>query len=334
MLPDRFMKFLIIQTAFIGDVVLATPLIEKLKSFYPDAAVDFLLRKGNESLLENYPGLRRVLILDKKRAKYRHLLSMIREIRKERYDYVINVQRFMATGILTVMSGAKITIGFDKNPMSAFFSKRIPHTISADDQGIHEVIRNLTLIHDLTDDSFVRPRLFPSEADYKKIQPPGPYVCISPASVWFTKQWPAANWMELIRRIPGNFTIYLLGSKGDIPMCESIRQQVPERKVEVLAGQLTFLQSAALMKNAKMNFVNDSAPLHFATAVNAPVSAIFCSTVPAFGFGPLSDTSLIFETYEELDCRPCGLHGYNSCPKGHFKCSHIHVDQIIQTVFS
>jgi len=88
-----------------------------------------------------------------------------------------------------------------------------------------------------------------------------------------------------------------------------------------LAGKLSFLESAALMKDAAMNFVNDSAPLHLCSAVNAPVSAIFCSTVPAFGFGPRSEKSTIVETKIKLDCRPCGLHGFQKCPEGHFKCA-------------
>jgi heptosyltransferase-2 len=86
-----------------------------------------------------------------------------------------------------------------------------------------------------------------------------------------------------------------------------------------LAGKLTLLQSAALMAGAQHNYVNDSGPLHLASATNAPVSAFFCSTIPEFGFGPLSDKASIIEV-QGLDCRPCGLHGHKSCPKGHFRC--------------
>lgn len=75
------------------------------------------------------------------------------------------------------------------------------------------------------------------------------------------------------------------------------------------------------MKSATMNYVNDSAPLHIASAMNAPVTAIFCSTVPAFGFGPLRENGRVVETSERLDCRPCGLHGHSACPKGHFRCA-------------
>ena len=75
-----------------------------------------------------------------------------------------------------------------------------------------------------------------------------------------------------------------------------------------------------MMEAAAMNYVNDSAPLHFASAMNAPVTAIFCSTIPEFGYTPLSDISHIVETSEKLPCRPCGLHGKKACPEGHFKC--------------
>jgi len=87
------------------------------------------------------------------------------------------------------------------------------------------------------------------------------------------------------------------------------------------------------MKDAGMNYVNDSAPMHFASAVNAPVTAVYCSTIPAFGFGPMSDKSYIVEIQQPLDCRPCGLHGYRACPLGHFKCAYkIEDAQLLETL--
>jgi heptosyltransferase-2 len=327
-------KFLIIQTAFIGDVVLATPLIEKLRQHYPEAAIDFLLRKGNETLLAGHPYLRQVLVFDKKEHKQRNLFAIIRNIRREKYDYVINLQRFLTTGIITAFSGGKHTIGFDKNPLSFLFTTKVPHVISSNGSGQHEVVRNLSLINSITDDGFVRPRLYPSRKDAEKVKADVPYVCMAPASVWFTKQWPESKWIALINGMPQGYHIYLLGAKGDMALCESIRSKASGKNaITILAGALSFLESAALMERAYMNFVNDSAPLHFASAVNAPVTALYCSTVPAFGFGPLSDRSFVFETDQPLSCRPCGLHGYAACPKGHFNCADIDVSSIIQTVF-
>src|SRR5262245_23366692 len=100
------MKFLIIQTAFIGDVVLATSIVEKLHARFPDAQIDFLLRKGNEALLQKHPLLNEVLIWEKKKDKFKNLFRLLKLIRKRRYDKVINVQRFAATGMLTVFSKA------------------------------------------------------------------------------------------------------------------------------------------------------------------------------------------------------------------------------------
>ncbi len=154
-----------------------------------------------------------------------------------------------------------------------------------------------------------------------------------PASVWFTKQYPVEKWIDLINNFPAEYTIYLLGGNDDLPLCEKIKSEVTNKAVEVLAGQLNFLSSAALMKGAAMNYTNDSAPLHFASAVDAPVTAIFCSTVPAFGFYPLASKSFIIETKEILACRPCSLHGLKACPLGHFKCAFtIETNQLLSTL--
>ncbi len=322
------MKTLIIQTAFIGDVVLATPLIEKLKKKFPDSLIDFLLRKGNESILKGHPKLNKILIFDKKKGKYRNLFNLIKTIRLESYDYVINVQRFFTTGLITAFSGASVCIGFDKNPLSFLFSHRIGHLIS-DSNGLHEVQRNLLLIKELVGDGFQRPVLYPSENDFKVVPTSYEYVCIAPSSVWFTKQFPLLKWCELINSIPKRYTIHLIGSPEDVALCEQIQQLTDPSRVKVYAGQLTILQSVAMIKQAKMTFTNDSAPMHFASAVNAPVTAIYCSTLPSFGFGPLSDDAHTVETDEKLPCRPCGLHGKKECPQQHFKCSDINVDKIL-----
>jgi ADP-heptose:LPS heptosyltransferase len=327
-------KILIIQTAFIGDVVLATPLIEKLHVFFPAAKIDFLLRKGNEQLLTDHPFVHEVLIWDKKKNKGQNLFRMIMRIRKNKYELVINVQRFFATGLITVFSGARETIGFDKNPLSFLFSKKIKHQVGGE-AAVHETLRNLELIRGLTDSSIFKPKLYPSAADVASIQElaNGKYITISPASVWFTKQFPVSQWISFIQKMPPGAGIYLLGGPGDQSICQEILKACPRCEIKVLAGSLSFLQSAALMSSAQMNYVNDSAPMHFASAMNAPVTAVYCSTIPGFGFGPLSDKSFIVEIQNALYCRPCGLHGYKACPEGHFRCAlEIRDEQLLDTL--
>ena len=326
-------KILIIQTAFIGDVVLATPLIEKLSIFFPDAQIDFLLRKGNEQLLIGHPHIHEILIWDKKKNKQKNLFHLLKRIRKIRYDKIINLQRFFATGLLTAFSGAEETIGFDKNPMSFLFTKKITHRVGGD-QAVHETERNLELIRDFTDGSVYKPKLYPTSTDFQTVDAlnTGKMITVSPASVWFTKQFPASQWISFIKNIPAGVDIYLLGGPGDTALCETIREACIGKLVNVLAGKLSFLQSAALMSRAKMNYVNDSAPMHFASAMNAPVAVVYCSTVPEFGFGPLSDIRHVIEVEEKLYCRPCGLHGFAKCPEGHFRCAmDISTAQVLKT---
>jgi len=320
-MPPRFQTFLIIQTAFIGDVILATGLIEKLHQHYPEAKIDFLLRKGNEGLLIGHPFLRAVLIWNKKEGKISNLLKLIKQVKNNQYDCVINVHRFASSGFITAFSGSKLKIGFDKNPISFAFDKKIKHQIG----DLHEVQRNQKLIEEITDTNYTKPKLYPTEQDFEKVKPfqGESYICIAPTSVWFTKQFPVEKWIEFLKSINGRAEkVYLLGAPSDESVCESIRIEAANERVVNLAGKLSFLESAVLIKGAVMSFVNDSAPMHLASAVNAPVTAIFCSTVPSFGFGPLSDRSIIVETKEKLDCRPCGLHGFKACPKGHFNCAY------------
>jgi len=318
-MKQKYSKILIIQTAFIGDVILATAVLEKLKSYYPDAQYSFLVRKGNETLLKNHPFLHQVLVWDKTQSKYGNFLKLLKLIRQNKFDLLINLHRFASSGLLMAFSGAKEKICFDKNPFALLANKKFPHLLQ---KGIHETDRNQSLIAHITDTEPARPRLYPDAEDCASIKNylNENYICIAPASVWQTKQFPKHKWIELIRALPKSVNIYLLGAKNDFKLCQEIAEEVNLPSVQNLAGKIGLLASAALMQKAMMNYVNDSAPLHLASAMNAPVCAVYCSTTPDFGFYPISDYAKIVEPPQPLACRPCGLHGYKSCPKGHFAC--------------
>lgn len=306
-------RILIIQTAFLGDVILATSVVNSIKAQFPEAQVDLLVKKGNEHLVHGHPNIHRVLTFDKSR-KWLDILRLVRANRATRYDFIVNLHRFASSGLIAVLSQTK-TIGFDKNPLSRFYTLKLPHPIS---KGIHEIDRNFTLIAALGVKHLVKPSIVPSEDAMKNVREyqKTPYVCFAPASVWATKQLPVEKWVELSEK--QDHVIYLLGGPSDHALCETIKTQIPGRTVN-LAGKLSLMESIALMQGAVRNYVNDSGPLHFASAVNAPVTAYFCSTVTDFGFGPLSDDSEVKEV-TGLPCRPCGLHGKKECPEGHFKC--------------
>lgn len=316
-------KILIIQTASIGDVILVTPVAEALHQFDSTFNIDLLIKKGYENLFEEHPYINQVFTWEKNKHKFLNLFALIRKFRKVKYDWVINVQRFGSTGIITVLSGAKTSIGFDKNPFSALFSIRVKHDIGLNHSHIHEAKRNLKLIESITGSLDANPRLYPSKKHYEKVNiyKSKPYICIAPASLWFTKQFPEDQWIKFLHEIPGDLKVYLLGSQSDAALCERIMIGSGYPEIQSLAGKLNLPESAALMQDAKMNYVNDSAPLHLCSAVNARMTAIYCSTVPEFGFGPLADDAVIVQTNEKLSCRPCGLHGWKQCPEKHFRCA-------------
>jgi heptosyltransferase-2 len=324
---------LLIQTAFIGDVILATALVEYLAQHEPTTPLDVLVRRGNEGLLVGNPRIRQVLIWDKKTKKYPNLLRLLGQIRRAEYGRVVTLQRFASTGFLTAFAGALERVGFAENPFSRFFTRRMPHIIG---DGTHEVARNLGLVtgsqaptNQQPETSnqkpeTPKPRLYPTPTDEAAAAPyaaVGEYICIAPTSVWFTKQYPEEKWLQLLAALPPELPVYLLGGPPDTAACERLAQAAGRPSLVNLSGKLSLLASAALMRGAVLNYVNDSAPMHLCSAVDAPVCAIFCSTVPAFGFGPLSTFSRIVEHPGPLACRPCGLHGHARCPLGHFRCA-------------
>jgi ADP-heptose:LPS heptosyltransferase len=311
-------KILVIQTAFIGDAILATALLEQLHSAFPNAKLYFLVRKGNETLFVNHPFLTEILVWDKQKNKIKNLFKLLFNIRKHKFDIVINCHRFASSGVLAGFSKSKHIAGFKENPFSFLFNYTQRHNVT---EGKHEIERNASLINDFCNEPIKNPALYPSQNDYNvvKLYKSENYYCIAPTSVWFTKQVPVNKWIELIDKLESDSIIYLLGAPNDFNICETIISKTNHLNVINLSGKLSLLQSTALMQNAKMNFVNDSAPLHLCSSINANVTAFFLSTSPLFGFTPLSKNSKIIEV-KNLTCKPCGLHGFKTCPQHHFKC--------------
>jgi lipopolysaccharide heptosyltransferase II len=327
-------KILIVQTAFIGDVILATAILEKLHSFYPEAQIDIMVCAGWEGLLQAHPFVRNIIAWDKKR-KWRSWWQCLQTIRAERYDILVNLQRYGSTAMLAALSRAKQIRGFDSSFASRFFSHRFPHLLDASGKtrSPHEIERNQSLIADLTDANPAKPRLYPTAQDQSQAAQIlaalsdniniNKYVSFAPASVWATKQLPVEKWVELAQKLPDDVAIIFLGSKSDAQLCQQIADKSKRQNTINAAGKLSLLQTAAVMQRAAMNYVNDSAPLHIASAMNAPTTAFFCATVPNFGFTPLATESHILEVAPPLACRPCGIHGHKKCPEGHFSCGNI-----------
>ena len=335
------MKILILQTAFIGDVILATSLVDLAKKSFPEAEVHFLLRKGNEGLLKGHPNVDKIIVWDKKKGKYLNLISLAFKSRKEKYDYVLNIQRFASSGIFMALCGARKKIGFNKNPLSFLFTHKIEHKIPypADGGFLHEVQRNALLLAPIVENFIlpeaksIPPTLHFNQSDIEKVKTfeSESYIVLAPSSVWFTKQWPREKWIELKELLAKDYQLLFIGGPDDKEYIQTIIGST--NNCSNLCGKLNLVQSSILMKNAKRVFVNDSAPLHLASAAQAKTTAIFCSTVTDFGYTPLAKESCVVQLNPRLECMPCGLHGKKQCPLGHFKCAYnISVDDVVKTI--
>lgn len=326
---------LIIQTAFIGDTILASHFARAVKEHYPDSRIHFFLRKGNESVIQGLPTIEKTWVWDKKGGKTKNLFKLIKELRETHFDMVFNLHRHFNSGLVAALMKSPMKVGFRQNPLSFFYTRKINHQIP-DPRGWHEVQRNLELIPDfkiVDNPKIYKPELPLQEKNFQKIEPylVDNYFVIAPASVWFTKAWSEEKFKELTQELVKRGKVYFVGAPEDKDLCDRIRMNHPETLN--LCGDLNLLDSAALMKSAKRVFVNDSAPLHLASSVNAKTTAIFCSTVPAFGYTPLADDSVVIDVGSSLSCRPCGLHGHKNCPLGHFKCSHdIDIQRVLETI--
>lgn len=324
-------KILIIQTAFIGDVVLATSLLEQVKKYFPGFQIDFLLREGNQVLLKDDPTLEEVLVWKKKGQKWSNLISLIAKVQNKKYRFVFNIQRFFSSGLVTVLSGAQYKIGFRPNPLSALFTRAVEHHIPMPKNGdfYHEVQRNFSLLQTVKPElsmpkaKDIPPKLFVDKIELDpSINLEKNFIALAPFSVWETKQWPLEYWLELIRSLSKESQVVIIGGPDEFIRAKGMVKDLGanEKTVINLCGQVNLIESVKVISKARLVVANDSGPTHFASSVNTPVVTIFCSTLSQFGFGPLSKKSKVVEV-GEMNCRPCGVHGKRSCPLSHFECA-------------
>lgn len=321
---SKFKKVLVIQTAFPGDAVLTLPLIQYLKKENYAGEIDVLCIPVTEEIFKASPSVSNVIVIDKKN-KHKNifaLLKSIKNLRTNEYDAVYSPHRSMRSAIITLLLGAKETFGFDNSSLSYAYKNPVQYKIHD-----HEVKRNLSLTgDDFENDNWkIYPEIIFEDEIIKKTDDffkentlEEKFITIAPASVWGTKQYPADQFKEVIELLSseGN-KILLIGSENDTELC---RELEINNNVINSAGKFSIIESAALIKNSKLLIANDSLPAHLGMCVDIPVLMLYCSTVPEFGFYPYNNKSEIL-SYDDLECKPCGIHGYQNCPLGTFECA-------------
>jgi heptosyltransferase II len=310
-------KILLIQTAFIGDVILVTPVFQVLHRHWPAGIVHAVVIPNGFPILEHNPNIARIFVYDKheQNSGITGLLKLAQRLRREMYDIVLAPHRSLRTALLVRMIGAPIRIGFDLNSGGLCYTHRVPYERSQ-----HEVDRNLSLLKPLGIlAGKVPPEIFSTEEERQQVSDlltgswaQNPLVVLAPGSVWPTKRWPEPSFLELAKTLVAQgFSVCLLGGTQDHSLCSRIAATCP-KQIFNAAGSLSLRASAELLHRCRLLISNDSAPLHLASAAGTPTLALFGPTVPEFGFAPYRENSVVMGL--DLSCRPCSIHGGRQCP--------------------
>lgn len=320
-------RVLVFHTAFIGDIILSLPMVQQLKAAAAGAEITFVAIPAVASVLKNHPSISRIVEYDKRGRErgFASMLRLARALREGRFDAALVPHRSLRSAAIVRRAGIPRRVGFDTSSGRMLLTDRVPYGNDS-----HEIDRNLALLRPLgIEPSFALPSLYPDDADRMAVEAllrenayvnPSGMVAVAPGSVWNTKRWPQNHFAELTQRlVEGGWGVVLVGGAADSELCGWIQARVRSPKVLTAAGRLSLLQSAELIRRCRAVVSNDSAPMHIAVAMRTPVVALFGATVPAFGFAPRGEYDVVIER-NGLPCRPCSIHGGNSCPIKTFEC--------------
>ena len=313
-------KILLVQTAFIGDVILITPLVKAIKSIYPNSELDVMVIPQTAGVLANNPNINKLILFDKRKNKLLSFAKTLVLLKKNKYDLAITPHSSVTTALLLKLANIKIRIGFDRWSASKYLTHKVPHL-----ENKHKVDKNLALLKLISDQTFpLQTEMFPTEEMNNKAntvlkglkESGDKLIAIAPGSVWFTKKWPTEYYKKLSELLVNNtYAVVLIGSSDENDICNTV---MPNRKSINLAGKLSLLESAAIISKCDLMVCNDSGALHIANAMQTDVFAFFGPTVQSIGYFPFGKNDFVFEI--EMECRPCGSHGGNTCPLKHHSC--------------
>lgn len=329
------MKILLVQTSWLGDTILSTPVISGIKSIYPDAELWMLTTPISADLVSRDPLLAGVLTYDKRARDggFQGFVRMCRRIHDMRFDRVYSLHKSHRTALLLGCSRIPMRIGFADARLAFIYHARKPRPPSE-----HDVIRNLSILSTEVPAETLdtRLRLFAPTAE--EVRPSirevlhnvRDFVVMVPGSAWPTKMWSWEGYRQVaVRLLAQGYPVVLLGGAAEAPVAEKVARGLD---LVNLAGRTDVAEAMLMVSRARLMICNDSMALHLASAFQIPTVAIFCSTSPAFGFGPWNNRAVVVQR-DDLPCKPCGPHGYKRCPNGTEACmQELPASRVLQAV--
>mgnify|MGYP001000354511 FL=1 len=298
------MKILIIHTAFIGDIVLSTPLIQKLKDLYPKSEIDYLTLPTNQSVLYNNPNLNEIILYDKKGKDkgIKGFLKVLKILKQKKYDYAVIPHRFIKSILLAKLAKIPDIVGFDVATGSSLLDKKVHY-----DMKKHEVERLLNLVG--YEGKKIPVRIYPAKENFVKIEKmltisgytgkkEQKLILVAPGSQRPEKMWPIEKYREIIERLKKNknYFIGITGSKSEKELPLNFEK---DKNVIDFRGEISLVEFGALISKADVVVGNDSSPIHIASGFEKPfVIGIFGPGKRSLGFFPWTEKSNVIEDNE------------------------------------
>ena len=298
------MKILIIHTAFIGDIVLSTPLIQKLKDLYPKSEIDYLTLPTNQSVLYNNPNLNEIILYDKKGKDkgVKGFLRILKILKQKKYDYAVIPHRFIKSILLAKLAKIPDIVGFDVATGSSLLDKKVHY-----DMKKHEVERLLNLVG--YEGEKIPVRIYPAKENFVKIEKmltisgytgkkKQKLILVAPGSQRPEKMWPIEKYREVIQKLKKNenYFIGITGSKSEKELPLNFEK---DKNVIDFRGEISLVEFGALISKADVVVGNDSSPIHIASGFEKPfVIGIFGPGKRSLGFFPWTEKSNVIEDNE------------------------------------
>lgn len=325
---------LVIQTAFLGDIVLASGLLRTLRARHPEARIRFLTTPAGKAVLTPNPWNIELIAYDKRGADsgWKGFTRILRELRAQPIAEAYCLHRYLRSSILARLSARRVH-GFREAAGAFLYARKV-----ARKHYTFEAERYLALLGKYERDEAV-PELFFSEADRVRGEEllaelkGEPFLALAPSSAWATKRWQPEKFAAVARWAWKNFGLRTVVVGGTELADRNVAGQVvyhfvhkPGGQKELtgipldLAGKTDLGALKYVLSRAKAVVANDSAPLHIAIAMGRPVVGVFGPTTKELGFFPYGKAGATEVAEIALHCRPCGKHGHNVCPEAHFRC--------------
>lgn len=327
----KLKKVLIIRLSSIGDIILTTPLIRVLNKKYPDCKIDFVIKHQFRDLIAAHPAVSRLYVYKKNDERYS--LKKIRKlIREERYDIIIDIHKNFRSVYLRTCANAGKVVQFKKYAFKRWllikFKLNMYDHIVPVYQRYIDSLKDFDIEYDHKGVDLYIPEHYLNSIDHKwrsiieSIE--GPIIGIAPGASYLTKRWMPNGFQNVARRLlqqHGDASIIFFGNTDDRRITDSILAGLQDYSDRIfnMAGELSLMESAALLNYCSYVITNDTGLMHMATGLKKKVVAIFGSTTRELGFFPCSnDAAIVQNVY--LRCRPCSHVGRHECPEKHFKC--------------